>query len=183
GESLFPIYDFTTQSQKLKEHHVALGETDVLIMEGIHALNPEVLAHIPQETIFRIYVSVRTKFVSGEEDILVPKDIRLMRRMVRDNKFRNYPPLHTLEYWNHVVASEKINIDLYRDDVDLKMDNTIDYEVCVWHYLLNNTMQSVNMADYAAYPQMEKIGKGLLRFHEVDHTLIPQNSLLREFIG
>lgn len=183
GESLFPLFDFATQEQRRRAHHVTLGESDVLIMEGIHALNPMVLARVPPESIFRIYVSVRTKFMDGEETILVPKDIRLMRRMVRDSKFRNYPPIHTLRYWDHVVASEKINIDLYRDDVNLKMDNTLDYEVCVWHYLLNEAMATVSREDREEYPQLGKVMNGLLRFPEVDHNLIPKNSLLREFIG
>jgi uridine kinase len=183
GESLFPIFDFATQTQRLREHHIALSENDVLIMEGIHALNPLVLANVPGERIFRIYVSVRTKFMSGEEDVLVPKDIRLMRRMARDSKFRNYPPIHTLRYWDHVVASERVNIDMYRDGVDLKMDNTIDYEVCVWHALLGGVMEGVDPRDYAEFPQMRKIFDGLMRFPELDPELIPNNSLLREFIG
>lgn len=183
GEAMLPTFDFATQTQNLRAHHVKLSENDVLIMEGIHALNPKVLSGIPKENVFRIYVSVRTKFMDGEETVLVPKDIRLMRRMVRDSKFRNYPPIHTLGYWDHVVASEKIYIDAYRDDVDLKMDNTIDYEVCVWHYLLHKAMVNADMSEYVKYPQMERIVEGLMRFPQVDHRLIPKNSLLREFIG
>lgn len=183
GESNFPVFDFATQRQHLNQHHMELCENDVLIMEGIHALNPGVLRNIPPENVFRMYVSVRTKFVHGEQTILVPKDIRLIRRTVRDYKFRNYPPIQTLTYWKHVVAAEKINIDLYRDDVNLKMDNTIDYEVCVWRNLLHSLLESVDIADYAAYPELERIFEGLTHFPEVDYSLIPPNSLLREFIG
>jgi len=183
GESMFPRFDFSTQEQKLKSHHVALGENDVLIMEGIHALNPMVLSTVPQQSIYRIYVSVRTKFVEGEEKVLVPKDIRLLRRMVRDSKFRNYPPVHTLRYWDNVVAGEKVNIDPYRDDVDLKIDNTIDYEVCVWHHLLREVIPFVDEEDFKEYPQMERVLGALGRFPAIDHNLIPKNSLLREFIG
>ena len=180
GRSLFPVFDFVEQVQRKGEHLVEIGENDVLIMEGIHALNPLVLSNIAQEKIFRIYVSVRTKFINGEETVLVPKDIRLIRRLVRDYKFRGYAPRHTLEYWHHVVASEKQNIDLYRDDVNLKMDNTIDYEVCVWHSLLHNLIESLSDGEY---PELERIFAALKRFPEVDYSLIPKNSLLREFIG
>ncbi|MDR2933420.1 MAG: hypothetical protein LBV27_09985 [Oscillospiraceae bacterium] len=183
GEAMFPTFDFASQEQKLAVHHVELTQKDVLIMEGIHALNPMVLKDIPDENIFRIYVSVRTKFVDNGDKVLVPKDIRLMRRMVRDSNFRNYPPIHTLRYWDHVVASERVNIDLYRDDVNLKMDNTIDYEVCVWHRMLRGVLDSVDMKDYEEYPQMQNIIDGLHRFDEIDYKLIPKNSLLREFIG
>lgn len=183
GRSLFPVFDFVAQEQRLAVHEMSLGDGDVLIMEGINALNPNVLKDISRDNIFRIYVSVRTKFVEAGEKVLVPKDIRLIRRMVRDYKFRNYAPVETLEYWKHVVAGERINIDLYRDDVNLKMDNTIDYEVCVWRNMLHNLLESVNLADYEAYPELERIFQGLTRFPEMDYELIPGNSLLREFIG
>lgn len=184
GKSLFPTFDFASQVRSLNAHLVELEDNGILIMEGIHALNPMVVENIDKDRVFSIYVSVRTKFVAENgETVLVPKDIRLMRRMVRDNNFRNYPPSHTLAYWDHVVKSERINIDVYRDDVDLKMDNTIDYEVCVWHKFLDNTMKSVNIEDYRDFPQLAKIFAGLMRFPEVDGSFIPHNSLLREFIG
>ncbi len=183
GESKLPVYDFANQRQILDQHHVVLGENDILIMEGIHALNPEVLSEIPRENIFRMYVSVRTKFINGEEEILIPKDIRLMRRMVRDHKFRGWPPLSTLEQWAHVLEGERVNINPYRDDVDLKMDNTIDYEVCVWHHLLQSLLSDGNREKYEQYPEIQRIFQGLTRFPSVDYRFIPQNSLLREFIG
>ena len=183
GQAMFPLFDFATQKRTLEAQPISLPPGHVLIIEGIHALNPQVLAHVPPEQIYRIYVSVRTKFMSGADTVLVPKDIRLMRRMVRDSKFRNYPPIHTVRYWDHVVASEKINIDLYRDDVNLKMDNTIDYEVCVWHQILKDTLEHVDDDVYDQYPQLALIQKGLRLFCGVDQGLIPSNSLLWEFIG
>ena len=183
GSAKFPIFDFPKQESILGVHDVALGNGDILIMEGIHALNPNVLKHIPRENIYRMYVSVRTKFVSGEDTILVPKDIRLMRRMVRDYNFRNYSPIHTLQYWHHVVASEKINIDTYRDDVERKMDNTIDYEVCVWRDMLDGLLNSADLAELREYPEMVRILNVLELFTKVSRDLIPKNSLLREFVG
>lgn len=183
GEAMFPKFDFATQTRHLNCHPMTLGEHDVLIMEGIHALNPVILSNISRENVFRIYVSVRTKFISGEETILVPKDIRLMRRMVRDNNFRNYPPVSTLRSWVNVVAADRVNIDPYRDDVDIKIDNTIDYEVCIWHHMLSNMLASGEAGEYDEYPEIRRIFAGLKRFAEIDHGLIPKNSLLREFIG
>ena len=183
GRVKFPIFDFAKQESILNAHEVELAEGDILIMEGIHALNPNVLKHIPRENIYRMYVSVRTKFVRGEETILVPKDIRLMRRMVRDYNFRNYSPVHTLNYWHHVVASEKINIDTYRDDVERKMDNTIDYEVCVWRDMLEGLLNSEDLVVLREYPEMVRILDALEHFGRVNRELIPKNSLLREFLG
>ncbi|MCL2035169.1 MAG: nucleoside kinase [Oscillospiraceae bacterium] len=183
GESDFPIFDFANQKRSERKHHMKLDKKDILIMEGIHALNPEILSNIPQRKIFRIYVSVRTKFIDREKTILVPKDIRLTRRIVRDYNFRNYSPTQTLNSWVNVVAAERINIDRYRDDVDLKIDNTIDYEVCIWHRLLKGLLDSIQEGDYDEHPQVERIFEALTHFPEIDYNLIPKNSLLREFIG
>lgn len=183
GEAMFPVFDFATQSRILQSHHMRLDKNDVLIMEGIHALNPSILNNIDSKNVFRIYVSVRTKFMDFDETILIPKDIRLMRRMVRDYNFRNYMPVQTLKSWVNVVAAERINIDPYRDDVDLKIDNTIDYEVCIWRHLLQNLLESTEKGDYGEYPEIERIFDGLTHFPQLDHKLIPKNSLLREFIG
>ena len=181
GEAQLPVFDFSRQRRSDERHHVTLREGDILIMEGIHALNPDVLKRIPRENVYRLYVSVRSKFINGEEVILIPKDIRLMRRMVRDHKFRGWPPVATLEQWAHVLEGERVGIDPYRDDVDLKMDNTIDYEVCVWHDLLTDLLEDRKV--YEMYPEIERIFEGLTRFPQIDYKLIPQNSLLREFIG
>ena len=184
GKADFPMFDFVTQTQHLKAHPIHLETNDVLIMEGIHALNPSVLGNIPQENIFRMYVSVRTKFVCGEEIILEPKEIRLIRRMVRDYKFRNYAPEQTLQYWKYVVEGERVNIDPYRDAVHFKMDSTLDYEVCVWHSMLHYVIDSAELSGMLrAYPELEGIVHALKRFTEMDIRCIPSASLLHEFIG
>jgi uridine kinase len=183
GVSMFPLFDFAKQQRSLGQHEMRLGEGDVLIMEGIHALNPAILSNIPHENVFRIYVSVRSKFINGGENILIPKDIRLIRRIVRDNNFRNYTPLDTLRSWRHVVAGERVNIDLYRDDVNLKIDNTIDYEVCIWRYQLAGILRDAAPGQYDAHPEIQRIFVALSFFPEISRKLIPKNSLLREFVG
>lgn len=183
GESMFPVFDFETQTQTLAAEKMNLNSGDVIIMEGIHSLNPLVLEGIPDENIFRMYVSVRAKFVEGEKEILRPGDIRLLRRMVRDYKFRNYDPVETLEYWHNVRANERTNMDPYRDAVDLKMDNTIDYEVCVWRELLKELLSSEHKEEIQGHPELVHIFDGLVHFEQMDFNLIPDNSLLREFIG
>jgi len=183
GGSLLPEFEFATQTRKVASYLVEIFDGDVLIMEGIHALNPEVLSDIPQKNVMRIYASVRSKFVCGEEDILIPKDIRLMRRLVRDNKFRGYPPLSTLQTWENVLEGERNNINPYRDDVDIKLDNTIDYEVCVWHHMLKSQLDISGPEGYFDYPAIDRIFRGLVRFPSLDPEKIPPDSLLREFIG
>lgn len=183
GKSMLPTFDFANQKQNKAARPIELKDGDVLIMEGIHALNPGVLDKIPQESVMRIYASVRSKFICGGENVLVPADIRLMRRLVRDNNFRGCPPAATLKAWENVLAGERVNINPYRDDVDIKLDNTIDYEVCVWHYLLQSQLDMSEPGQYADHPAIERIFSGLLRFPSIDPAMIPKDSLLREFIG
>ena len=183
GKSYLPKFDFATQTQHRGAHLVELSEHCVLIMEGIHALNPEVLSSVPRGNVMRIYASVRSKFVCGERNILIPKDVRLIRRMVRDNKFRNMAALATLGTWENVLNGEREHINPYRDDVDLKLDNTIDYEVCVWRYMLQSHLDITGPEGFAGYPVMERIFDGLSRFPCIDPGKIPADSLLREFIG
>ena len=183
GKTLIPIFDFEAQKQIRDAYPVEISDDSVLIMEGIHALNPDVLGGIPQQNVMRIYASVRSKFICGSENILIPKDIRLMRRLVRDNKFRGHPPLATLKTWENVLEGERKNINPYRDDVDIKLDNTIDYEVCVWHSLLKNHLDIAGLNDYSEHPALERIFDGLVRFPAINPDKIPPDSLLREFIG
>ena len=182
-ETWLPEYNFAEQSRVLEANHISFNENEILIMEGIHALNPRVLSDIPLENKFRLYVSVRTRFLEGDDIAMEPSDIRLTRRLVRDYKFRGYSPLKTLEQWQHVRAGERANIYPYRDDVDLKMDNTIDYEICVWHELLQTLLDCGAQETYRDHPELQNILKGLERFASMDYRLIPRDSLLREFIG
>jgi uridine kinase len=183
GRAKFPIFDFATQAINLEAQDVTLGEGDVLIMEGIHAPNPNVLKHIGREHVFRMYCSVRTKFVSGDETVLVPKDFRLMRRMVRDYNSAIICLCTRCATGSMWWKARKINIDTYRDDVEMKLDNTIDYEVCVWREVLDGLLRSSALENNGEYPELTRIFEALTRFEQVDHLLIPKNSLLREFIG
>lgn len=183
GYSQFPVFDFANQVRLDEKEEVSLAENDILIMEGIHALNPMIIENIPKDKLFRMYVSVRTKYTLKDEDVLRPSDIRLIRRMIRDTLFRGYSPQKTLEYWEHVIKSEKIILDPYRDDVEFKMDTTLDYEGCVWHELLNDTLDKVDINLINQYSAMQRIIKGLKAFNALNPDKIPENSLLREFIG
>ena len=182
GSCDFPTFDFKTSSRADKINHIELGENDILIIEGIHALNPILTEGIPNDRIIKIYVSVRTKFMNGEESIFEPKTIRLMRRMLRDKRDRNHSPEETLEMWDHIVEGEIKYIDPFRDLVDVKIDTTLDYEPCIFHNFLYPLLDKIDKSN-GDLRELLKMYYGLEMFTDIDENLLPENSLLREFVG
>lgn len=182
GRAIFPRFDFMTVARASLDHEIILPEGGVIIIEGIHALNPLISQSLPQECITKVYVSVRTKFLNDGNIIFIPKNIRLMRRMVRDKKFRNHSPISTLERWNSVLEGEKMYIDPYRDDVDVKIDSTLDYEVCIFNNYLLPLLTGLN-SDSIYYEQIKELYDSLSYFRNIDEELVPNDSLIREFIG
>lgn len=182
SEAVFPTFDFTMSCRSDKTHTVTLQKGGVLILEGLHAINPRLLDSVSDNRIFRLYVSVRTKYLDGDRDVLVPKDMRLIRRMVRDHKFRNHSPLQTLLGWSDVLDGEEKYIYPYRDSVDFKIDSALDYEACVFHHYILPMVESLK--DDAVYSgKVKQVVDILEAFDDIDYTYIPKNSLLREFIG
>ena len=182
GECDFPIFDFQTSKRSKEVNHLTLGEHDILIMEGIHALNPILSKGLPEDKIVKIYVSVRTKFMNGEESVFEPKMIRLMRRMIRDKRERNHSPEDTINMWNNIIDGEKKYIDPYRDDVDIKIDTTLDYEPCIFHNYLYPILDDISNS-LKDYSDLNSIYYGLEMFNDIDEDMLPRQSLLREFVG
>ncbi len=182
GSCDFPVFDFKTSSRSDKINHIEIEENDILIIEGIHALNPVLTEGIPADRIVKIYVSVRTKFMNGEDSIFEPKTIRLMRRMIRDKRDRNHSPEETLKMWNNIVEGEIKYIDPFRDDVDVKIDTTLDYEPCIFHNFLYPLLDKIDKTN-ENLNELLKMYYGLEMFTDIDEKLLPKNSLLREFVG
>lgn len=181
-ESYFPKYDFHTGQRVINDRLVKCGKNDVLIVEGIHALNPLLTQNIKQDSLMKIYASVRTIFKDGQTQLLRPKDVRLMRRLIRDKNFRNSPIENTLNMWENVLNAEYENINPYRDNVDIKIDTTIDYEPCIYHHYLMQTLHNYPKG-VPFYDEMHKLSIALQSFCDIQKDNVPTNSLLREFIG
>ncbi len=120
--------------------------------------------------------------MEGDKEILTPKDTRLIRRMVRDHNFRGHSPLSTLAMWDEVLAGEKIYIYPYRDAVDIKIDSTLDYEPCVFHYHILPFIEGLKNEPFVG-GKFSEIVRVLEKFCDLDKDLVPVDSHLREFIG
>ncbi len=173
-----PSFDFAEQ-----ERHEGMplkrGKGDIVILEGIHALNPLLTGDCDAFTI-GIYVSVRTRIQYGDE-LLHPSKIRLMRRLMRDKLYRGRTLSDTFEFFKSVERGENLYIMPYKHRADFDIDTFIEYEAPVYRdILLPDLEKSHGYYDYAAYADIEKFLRVL---SPMDKTYVPKQSLIREFIG
>ena len=180
-EADFPIFDFERVCRKEERHHVVLGEKDILIVEGIHALNPILMPSADKESFYRIYASVHTDYALDGNILLSKQDIRLMRRMVRDLKFRASPVQVTFDMWDQVCEGEKNYIRPYQGLADAQIDTLHLYEPCVFHHFLLPLCEQE--LDEIHRKKLNSLCKSLELIEDIGAENIPGDSLLREFIG
>ncbi len=170
-----PRYNFTTCKREFSGWTLKRKEGEIIIFEGTHALNPEVIT-VPEQECARFYVSIRSQFVSDFE--LRSKTIRLARRMLRDVKTRDRDPLDTLNMYESVNEGEDMYIRPYMHRCNYSIDTLIPYELSIYRTLLLDTL----------YPYKDNADVKLLidmieKAVPLSPTLVPHDSLLREFIG
>ena len=122
--------------------------------------------------------------MDGEETLIEPKELRLMRRMVRDVAKRSTPPEETIDMWEKVCDGERKYIDPYRDGADFKIDSAMDYEPCIFRTYLEPFMQRAVTMDEEKRQVLVQLWNKLIAFREiVDASPVPEDSVIREFIG
>ncbi len=174
-----PGFDFALQDRipgmKLKRE-----EGDLVILEGIHALNPQVTGESDDYT-HRIYVSVRTRIQLGDE-LLHPSKIRLMRRLMRDKLYRGRDLSETFEFFKSVERGEDLYIMPHKHRADHDIDTFIEYEASVYRDILLPELEKTSRT-YEGYSDYAEIERFLKALSGVDKKYVPENSLIREFIG
>ncbi|MGN0974682.1 MAG: uridine kinase [Gemmiger sp.] len=182
GRCSVPKFDFVTQ-QPSGEYRTVECTDGVVIIEGLHALNPRLTEQLPPETVFRVYTSLSEEYCDDTgRRTLCTRDIRLARRIVRDGLFRGHGADFTLDLWSHVCASEDRYIRVYKKSADLVLDTSFSYEVCIWEKLLMGIEDT--LAPGSRNERNFRRLCGLFRaFTPLSEQLVPQNSILREFIG
>ncbi len=184
GESVkAPIFDFTTgKRSETQFNEITLGEEDVVIIEGLHALNPAITEKIVGK-LLKIYINVSSRIVDeAGNPILTKRNMRFIRRMVRDYKFRDSTVQHTYKLWQSVTAGEDKYLFPFRDNADIKANTIHLYEPCVLKHQALQMLKESNLTEnYKSDAQ--KLIKALERFQDVDESLVPKDSLLREFLG
>lgn len=178
-----PIYDFLKKCPSEQWKDIEVSGNDVIIIEGIHGLNPILTQQVGEDKVTKIYVSARSKFVDQDREILSPKDVRLMRRMVRDVSGRCTQPEQTIEMWDFVCEGERQYINPYRDFAKYKLDTTLDYEPNIFHNFLLPFLERRKI-NPASYRRLDDLYQRLDEFFDInDISAIPSDSVIREFIG
>lgn len=178
-----PVFDFTTGKRSDTDfNEITLGEEDVVIIEGLHALNPVITEKIVGK-LLKIYINVSSRIYDEKGNIILNKrNMRFIRRMVRDYKFRNSSVENTYKLWKNVTAGEDKYLFPFRDNADIKANTIHLYEDCVLkHQALPLLLGSEISDEFKA--EAKRLAKALERFEDIPEALVPNDSLLREFLG
>ena len=183
GEEVeFPKYDFQSGKSKKSGNKLKMNDNNVLVVEGIHALNPELTAHIPQEQIFRVYASALTTILLDNHNYIPTTDNRLLRRIIRDYKYRGVSAQETIHRWPSVRAGENKWIFPFQENADAMLNTAMLYELAVIKTQAEPLLQQVpeNCEEYA---EAYRLLKFLKYFKGIPYNNLPPTSLLREFLG
>ena len=177
-----PRFDFQTGKRVFNGHKLHLGAEDVLIIEGIHCMNPALLPKIDPGTTFRVFISALTQVSVDEQTHISTSDNRLIRRMIRDSKYRGYSAQQTIKRWPLVRNGEEKNIFPFQENADVMFNSATLYELAVLKKFAYPLLQGVT-ENQEEYSESTRLLKFLFYFRQLDETEIPPTSLLREFLG
>ncbi|MBN1062861.1 nucleoside kinase [Clostridium botulinum] len=177
-----PTYNFFTGKREWNGNKIKLHENGVLILEGIHGLNPILTSDVDQNKIFKVYISALTQLNLDNHNRIPTTDVRKVRRIVRDSLSRGHDAEATLKMWPSVKKGEKNNIFVYQDQADVMFNSTLVYELGL---LKLHALKELNKVkeDSPVYAEAARLKSILNFFKEVDPCYVPMNSILREFIG
>lgn len=183
GEEVsMPTFNFLTGKKEYKGNTLKLGEGDVLVIEGIHCLNDALSYSLPKENKFKIYLSALTQLNIDEHNRIATTDGRLIRRMVRDARTRGAGAKKTISMWPSVRRGEDENIFPYQGDADVVFNSALIYELSVLKQYAEPLLLGIRQ-DEPEYTEAKRLLKFLNYFQGIDSNLVPNNSILREFIG
>ncbi len=177
-----PVFDFNTSSRSDKTLDITLKDNGLLIVEGLHALNPLLYEKLPKNAVFKLFISVASDVLSNDGSVLLSgEQMRFCRRMTRDSIYRNSTPSNTIKMWRDVCQGEKKWIVPFINEADETIDTYHAYENCLFRTrsleMLCDLSKGLRDSIY-----VDKIADGIKLFEKLDINILPQDSLLREFV-
>jgi|AntRauTorcE11897_2_1112592.scaffolds.fasta_scaffold00016_77 uridine kinase len=174
--SILPIYNFVTGEKGFNNEVTTLEDNEVVIIEGLHALNPIIENYIPHKYATRVFVFPKSSFHLDNKEHLDVFTLRLMRRLIRDVRSRGISPETTLKFWKNVREAENKYVLPFEDTADFVVDTTHSYEPCVYKSILNIVL--VNHSKV-----LQQLLLQLKPFKQIAPLKVPETSLLKEFVG
>ncbi len=182
GRAELPVFDFTTGERINSAKTIELLENDVIIVEGLHALNPVITDTLDKENLYKIYVSVSSRIYDGNGDVLLSKrDLRFVRRMVRDFSFRSTTVERTFDIWDSVTRGEDKYLFLFEGQADIKINSFHPCEPCVLSGKALPLFEHITEGEF--FDRANLLKSKLNCFKSIDYSVLPADSLLREFTG
>jgi uridine kinase len=184
GEEVqIPVYNFKEGSREYTREPVRLTNDHIIIIEGIHGLNDELTANIPQVNKFKVYISALTQLNIDRHNRISTSDLRLLRRIVRDYTHRGNNAIKTMELWDNVIKGTEKYIFPYQENADAIFNSALVYELCVLKKYAEPIIMEID-EDSCFYSERQRLLKFLSYFLPIeDESAIPNTSILREFIG
>ncbi len=179
---LLPEYNFLTGEREFKKNHLQLNEKDIILVEGLHALNEELTLAIEAKNKFKIYISPLTQLNIDDHNHIHTTDTRKLRRIIRDNKYRNYTSTETLNNWKNISEGEQMYVFPYQNQADVIFNSALLYEIGVLKTYAEPLLFSVHEDD-EMYPEAIRLINLLRNFLPIPSDEVPRESVLREFIG
>ncbi|HKL59507.1 MAG TPA: nucleoside kinase [Sphaerochaeta sp.] len=178
-----PHYDFKSAKRTFEKDYVQMDKRTILIIEGIHGMNPKLTNSIDNDSLFRVYISALTQLNLDDHNRISTTDNRMIRRMVRDNRTRGTDATTTLNMWPSVRRGEDTYIFPYQNNANVMINSALDYELGVLSPYAQPLLKMVKPSAGAAYETARRLLKFLENVNPIPDTLVPDDSLLREFIG
>ena len=175
-------FDFVSGKRYFDEKPVHLEPEQPIVVEGLHALNDSLTYMLPRYEKYKITLGVLTQIRINDHNRISTADTRIIRRMVRDQQFRNRGPLDTMDIWADVRRGEEVNIYPYQEDADTIFNTALPYELSVLKPYAEPLLRSIDK-ESSHYAEAQRLLKFLNPFKGLDASVVPSNSLLREFIG
>ncbi|MBN1987393.1 MAG: nucleoside kinase [Prolixibacteraceae bacterium] len=181
-EIRLPKFDFNRGKRYMNGDMLKLNKHDILIIEGIHGMNPNLLPHVNEKNTFKIFISALTQISFDEHTHISTADNRLVRRIIRDSQYRGYRAADTIRRWPSVRRGEDKNIFPYQENADIMFNSATLYELAVLKKYAEPLLKMV-LENQKEYVESTRLLKFLSYFKPIDDGEIPPTSLLREFLG
>ena len=183
GEEIeVPEFDFNVGTKRYNGKKMKLADDEILVIEGIHCLNDKLTSQISKEQKYKIYISALTVLNMDRYNRISTTDTRLVRRIVRDYQFRGYSALHTLNTWHKVTEGEEKNIFPYQESANTIFNTSLIYELNALKPIAMPLLEAIT-DEYKEYAEAQRLINILKYFKEIPKDYVPNNSLLKEFLG